>query len=182
MTNKVGHREFLEKALDAAAAWTRYGDPKALAVLVLLGLGLSDLLDKAGALTKALDGPLSWALFASLAFWLAVLLAFLAVVFVSLAVFPRIREGDLFALQRPDPKRKLSLFYFGDVAESVSADAYFEKVIELDDDQITRQLSDQVWAVASIAKKKHVWTQRAYVVAVCFLVSWAASRLCFALG
>ena len=37
-------RDFAEKALADAGQWTRFADPKALAALALLGLGLANLL------------------------------------------------------------------------------------------------------------------------------------------
>src|ERR1041384_2066327 len=44
---EIEHAEFLQRALTSAGEWTRHADPKALAVLALLGLGVKDLVDHA---------------------------------------------------------------------------------------------------------------------------------------
>src|SRR4051812_42184204 len=46
-------REFLDQALDAAGQWARFADPKALGVLIILGVGLNDLLKHAGSIVSS---------------------------------------------------------------------------------------------------------------------------------
>ena len=82
---------FLDKAVDSFGGWVQYGDTKAGAVLVVLGLGLSNLVDNAHDLIDA-SGE---ALFATGLFAASLASAFLAVCFLAGVTFP-------FA---PDPRR-----------------------------------------------------------------------------
>jgi hypothetical protein len=166
----VTHADFLHKALVAAGEWARFADPKALAVLVLLGLGAQDLIGQAGRLTDAhtLDG--AWGTIATISFWAAAVFAGGSVAVVSTAVFPRLRGSG-------GKKKGRSLYYFGDVAGSPNAEEYERAVRRLDQRGIESELARQVYELSRVAKAKHDRTKTAYYVALVFLFLWALSRV-----
>jgi Family of unknown function (DUF5706) len=164
--------EFLQHALAAAGEWARFADPKALAVIVLLGLGLSDLLGYAKPLTEAHQQAGAWATIATAAFWVAVLAAVLTVCCVSLAVFPRL-ASDFLARHHGTT----SLYYFGGIADYEDAEAYQRAVHAASRDDLQDEIARQAYEVAVIAKRKHAWTQRAYVAVLGFLGAWAVARI-----
>jgi hypothetical protein len=100
----------------------------------------------------------------------ALALAGVTVVFVTLGLFPRLIAGS---------NRGKSLFYFGGVAQYRSAADYEAAVYKLDDAGLRSELSRQAWEVAVIAMTKHRWAKRAYLVVLAFLVTWAVAMLGF---
>jgi hypothetical protein len=159
--------KWLDKAYDKSSEWARFADPKALGVLVILGLGVADLLKRARPLVNATDKHDGLAsLLATYSFWVACALACVVVVCVSLALFPRTKN--------PRP----SLLYFDSIAATYETGAAYAAAVrskshsELEDD-----LADQVWSVSVIASRKHWWVKWAYRSVLAFLAAWAASRV-----
>ena len=99
-----GRDDFFEKSVDRFSSWVQFEDAKAGAVLVLLGLGLTDVLGNADALIHAHEKSSSGVI-ASFAFWLSIVAAAAAVGVVAYAVFPFTRSSH-----------GRSIFYFKDVA------------------------------------------------------------------
>jgi hypothetical protein len=154
--------EFFRLTLAAAGDWTRFADPKVFGVFVFLGLGMSDLVDHAGALVAA-DAP--WT--ATAAFFVACALAVLTVACASVALFPRVkREGGA----------ERSLFFFGDIA-ALSPDAFEREVRARSGADLERELARQAWELARIASLKTQWARRSYGAAVAFLCFWAIARI-----
>jgi hypothetical protein len=161
----VAPGEFFRLALAAAGEWTRFADPKVFGVFVFLGLGMSDLVDHAGALVDA-DAP--WT--ATVAFVLACALAVLSVACASVALFPRVkREGGAQRL----------LFFFGDIA-ALSPDAFEREVRARSGADLERELARQAWELARIATLKTQWGRRSYAAVVGFLCLWAIARIALA--
>jgi predicted permease len=154
----------LEKVVDRFAEWVRFGDAKAGGVLVILGLGLADLLDHAARLTAAHDLHSKWGDLATVLFWTALILAGIAVVTVSRALFPRVKATTD------------SEFFFGTVANYGSGGAYRDAVARLTPEQIEGQLAEQAWELARIADRKYRHTREAYFIALLFLLAWAIAR------
>lgn len=184
----ITHREFLEKALSTAAAWTRYADPKALAVLVLLGLGLSDLIRNASRFARpashagstcdlvSVSGHGCGSVLATAGFVIACAAALAVVYFVTVALFPRLSPKGLLAGDRAGPLPK-SRFYFGEVSRYGSQEAYYQAVLACSQQDLMRDLAGQVYEVAKVGAAKHLAARRAYVAVLVFLVFWAAARL-----
>jgi hypothetical protein len=168
MSDTSAHAKFFEKALTAASEWTRFADPKLLGVLVLLGLGVSNLVSKAGSLWDAHDDGWFWGWASTLSFVAAAILAALAVLYVSLGLFPRMkRKGD------SEP----SLFFFAGIAGFDSPSKYEDAVRAKSEGELESEVARQAWEVASIATEKHRWAKAAYRTVVAFLVAWAVARL-----
>jgi hypothetical protein len=162
------HAEFLQRALVSAAEWTRFADPKVLAVLVFLGLGMNDLVDHAGDLV---DG--GW--FTTASFCLACALAVVTVVCASVALFPRL-----------DPRERRagaseSLYYFAGIAGHRSAGDYETAVRAKTPEQLESELARQAFELSTIALYKLQWARRGYVAAMLFLGFWALARIAEAL-
>jgi hypothetical protein len=160
--------DFVKRSLQASSEWARFADPKLLGVLVLLGLGLTSLLNHAGDLADAHDTFSFGGCLATLCFWLGLLTAALTVACVSLGLFPRLRAGT---------DQTQSLFFFGGIAEYASADSYLEAVKKLDADDLLRELTHQAWAVAVVAERKHFWAKWAYRAALAFLLLWSSAMI-----
>jgi hypothetical protein len=186
------HRAFLDRALDAAGQWARFADPKALGVLVILGLGLSDLLSHARATLSSSDVPGDGCdviisvsgqgcdqTGAVVAFLLAGLFAIATVLFVTGALFPRLR---LPRRRSGGPSAKKSLFYFEDVAGFESPAEYEREIRKATADDLESDIAAQVFAVATVASLKHRYTLRAYGSVLGFLASWAATRILLSLA
>jgi hypothetical protein len=171
-SREQAHDVFLYRALTAAGEWARFADPKALGVLVLLGVGSADLVKNSHRLVDAHLKSGSWATVATAAFWAAVVLGGATIFFVSFAVFPRLRHWPWKKLQDEG-----SLFYFGGVAQFESAEAYERAVKSKAPVELTSELAGQVWRLARIAKAKHDWTRHAYVCVLAFLLAWAVARI-----
>lgn len=190
MATDLDHRTFLEKALTSAAEWARFADPKALAVLVLLGLGLNDLIgrsqalllppDKSGASCDSLSvaGQSCDQVIATASSCLAMAAAVVVVFLVTAAVFPRLR------LHRPAKAETaaLSLFYFEDVAKQDSADAYVTAVRSKTPEELESELGVQVFALSTVASRKHRYAMRAYIAVLVFLSLWVTARIFLALA
>jgi hypothetical protein len=162
----MSHKEFLEKALTTAGEWARFADPKALGVAVFLSFGATDLLMNAGRLyygfTK--NSSLEWT--TTMCFLGALLIGVLTVLFVSLALFPRLK-----------PKGPDSLFYFGSIAQMSGPEKYEQEVKKLRPQDLESQIAHQTWNVAKTAAAKHKWTQRAYFSLLVFVAFWVAGRI-----
>jgi hypothetical protein len=182
----IPHRDFLESALSSAAEWTRFADPKALGVLVLLGLGLTDLLDHADRLIYPHDSPGSRCIVirhhscggigATCFFVLAALLAGLVVVTVTKALFSQLTMKGLLGEER-DLTLPKSRYYFEQVRRYGSQEAYSQAVIAQTEYALLRDIAGQVWEVSRISHSKHLWTRRAYVCVLAFLFCWACARV-----
>jgi hypothetical protein len=181
----IPHRDFLERALVAAGEWTRYSDPKALGVLVVLGIGLNDLLDHASRFVHPheahADNCHGWAghscqAIASLGlFILAVLLAAAVVAFVTHALFSRMTLKGLLGEEHDDPRPK-SRFFFGEVSRYGSQEAYAQAVLAKTEYELLRDMAGQVYEVSTISQIKHMAVQRAYAAALAFLAVWVVAR------
>src|SRR4051794_5292868 len=131
----IPHRDFLERALVTAGEWTRYADPKALGVLVLLGLGVKDLIDHAGrfvhphepatAACGVLDanGHTCGGIASTALFFLACALAVVVVAFVTHALFSRLTLRGLLGREHDDALPR-SRFFFGEVSRYNTQEAY----------------------------------------------------------
>jgi len=174
------HHAFLERALTSAGEWTRYADPKGLGVLVLLGLGTADLLNRAGQLVHPTGGQ--WPAIATACFVIATLAAACAVVFVTQTLFPRLSLSGLLPSDRRAHGKPQSHFYFAEVAKHSDQQAYFDSVRSQDLDALLRDVAGQVYEISVVASCKHRAARRAYVAAVLFLAAWVAARICLALA
>lgn len=182
-------RKFLEKALTSAGEWTRFADPKALGVLVILGLGVKDLVGRSRAFllppdTRGADcgflsvsGQSCGEVVALASYCLAAVMAALVVLFVTVAVFPRLQ------LTRSRPSNDdWSLFYFEDIAKQDSAHAYESAVRHKSASELESELARQVHAISVVASRKHRFTKRAYLSVVAFLGLWVVARVASALA
>lgn len=163
-----GHVKFVTEALDRFSDWVRFADAKAGAVIVVLGLALSDLLKRAGAFAEAGHGASNWGEVATITFWIAGALAVATTVAVIATLFPKATPGEE------------SLAYFGDVATAESAAAYRQTLHALSANQLGDHIAAQAWDLSRIAKAKFVRIRYAYAFALGFLVAWAVARLALA--
>jgi hypothetical protein len=162
--------EALERTVDRFGGWVQFGDAKAGGVLVLLGLGMTDLLDHAGLLAHAHEMRSRWGIVASVMFWLALASGVIVVVEASRALFPRVKA------------RTHSAFFFGSVAEYESGTSYAAVATRLSPEQVAEQMAEQAWELARIARRKFARTRKAYGVALVFLAAWALARCALALA
>lgn len=95
------HAKFFEKALTASAEWTRFGDPKLLGVLVVLGLGVSNIVSRAGPLWEGHEDASFWGWMATIAFVASAVLAAFVVLVVSRGLFPQTERRAGARLSRP---------------------------------------------------------------------------------
>lgn len=184
----IPHREFLERALTAAGEWTRFSDPKALGVLVLLGLGVADLIGHAGRLvrpheatTKTCDlvsanGHSCEGIGATVAFVIACLFAAAAVAFVTHALFSRMTFKGLLGAEH-DETAPRSRFFFAEVSRYGSQEAYAQAVLAKKPHELLRDVAGQVYEVSRVCRSKHLATQRAYVCTLAFLIAWVTARI-----
>ncbi|GEM_PF-5860824 len=188
----IDTKDFLERALIAATEWTRHGDAKVLAVLVLLGLGSKDMIDHAGRLFAPhepaastcdiinVTGHTCGGLLAASAAITAGALAGITVVLVMQALFPRLRMRGLLPGNRETGPIS-SLFYFGEVSRFNSHVAYQAAVKAKKPYELLDDLAGQVYEVAKVAAAKHRATRRAYVAVFVFLGAWAVARIALAM-
>lgn len=184
----IPHREFLEKALTSAGEWTRYADPKALGVLVLLGIGVKDLLDRASRFVHPREpaaaacdvinvaGHTCRGLGATTLFVVACLLATIVVGFVTHALFSRITLKGLLGLEKGETLPR-SRFFFGEVRRYGSQEAYAQDVLSRPQHELLRDIAGQVYEVSKVCQTKHMATQRAYFALGAFLIAWVAARV-----
>ncbi len=92
----ISHKEFFEKALTAAGEWTRYADPKVTGVAAFLSFGVTDLLRNAGQLFHGLSDNTFSEWLTTTCFLGACLFAALSILFITLALFPRLNPKSLF--------------------------------------------------------------------------------------
>lgn len=161
-------REFVARSLQASSEWARFADPKLLGVLVLLGLGLTSLLNHAGELADAHNAACFAGWLATVCFWCGLPFSGIAVFCVSLGLFPRLKTND---------GRDDSLYFFGGIAQYESADDYEAALAKLDAEGLERELTRQAWAVAVVAARKHFWAKWAYRAALAFLLLWATAMV-----
>lgn len=164
----TSHTAFFDKTLATASEWTRFADPKLIGVLALLGLGLANIVSRAGALWDAHDEGWVWGWLAAGSFIGAGLFAALTVVFASLGLFPRTKR-----LHSGEP----SLLFFAGVASFKTPNDYEQAVRGKSDDELESELAHQAWEVASVATKKHFWAKWAYRAVVLFLIAWVVARV-----
>jgi hypothetical protein len=168
----------MQQALASASEWARFADPKALGVLVILGLSVSDLLDHANALVHAHRTHHFWAWVATGGFYAACVLAACTVAAVSIALFPRLGLWR----KKEETHPRGSLYYFGGIAEFKTAADYEAALRVKTPEQLGSDLARQTYEVAKVTRRKHRWAQRAYVVVILFLFCWAAARFGLALA
>jgi hypothetical protein len=163
--------DFYEKSVDRFSSWVQFEDAKAGAVLVFLGLGLTDVLGNADTLINAHEKSTSGAI-ASIAFWVSIFAAVMAVGFVAYAVWPFTRspDGD-------------SIYFFKDVAaRDHSLAEYVEDVNSRDDPRLEEDMANQAWTLARIAAVKVKYVTRGFWSVTVFLVAWAVARIALGLG
>lgn len=151
--------ENLWKVLEHTNDWIRFADTKAAGTLagsgVLGGLAANALLDEATHLS-------------TVALWFIIVGLTGLLVATGLAVFvlvPRLKAGEA-----------TSLIYYEHVARKYKkdADAHHHDLLKLlaDDDELDKQLANQVWANATVARQKYLlsgWSLIALAVAVLLL-------------
>lgn len=173
----IQHREFLERALISAGEWTRFADAKAVGVLVLLGFGIKDLIDHAGAFIHphASRGEIA----ATVLFIAACVFAALVVAFVTHALFSRLSAKGLLGLERNETRPQSRLF-FGEVSRYGSQTAYTQAVLAQKPHELLSDIAGQVYEISCICRTKHAATQRAYALGLLFLITWASARIVLA--
>lgn len=159
---------YFDGVIERFGGWVQYGDTKAGAVLVVLGLGLSDLVGAAPELINTHG----WGTFATVAFAGALAAAALAVFFLGRGVFP-------FAPHHRDADD--SLFYYRDVAWRKDANEYEHEVIGMKLDDLNRHRAVEAYGLAKIAEEKAKRTGWALVFAGLFVFLWPAARVALAL-
>lgn len=162
------HVEFAKAALDRFSDWVRFADTKAGAVMVVLGIALSDLLTRAGSLTSVGQARSGWAYATLIAFWIAIGAVVATVTCVVKVLFPKVSPSEE------------SLAFFGDVAKHKTASKYREALLSLPEEKLADHLMSQAFDLVSIAQEKFRWTRWAYVSVFAFLVAWALARLALA--
>lgn len=167
------HGKFFEKALTAAGEWTRFTDPKLLGVLVLLGLGVANLISRAGKLWSAHEDASCWGWIATGSFVTAAILAVLVVVFVSLGLFPQ--------TEKRAGSRK-SLLFFGDIASFKTPEAYEKEVRSKTEQELESEVAHQAWEVARVAVRKYRWAKLAFYFVVAFLGAWVLARVALSIA
>jgi hypothetical protein len=172
----VAHRDFLQAALGAAGEWTRYADPKVLGVLVLLGFGINDLIEHADRFVHPHKPESVESIAATSLFFVACVLAAFVVLFVTTALFSRLKVKALLGQERGGGK-PASLFYFGEVRRYPSEDIYADAVLSATEQDLLRDVAGQVYQVSDVCYRKHIATQRAYVTAIAFLFAWVIGRI-----
>ena len=150
--------------LQAVSEWVRFADVKAGAVLVLVGLLLTDALNQAGELQRAHDLPSRWGDASTVLWWVAMLAAASAVVCVSGTLFPRIKA------------KSTSLVFFGDIAKHETPESYAKALARV---SFAEETTKQVWEVSRIAASKYRLLRWSYLAAVLFLISYAVARICY---
>jgi hypothetical protein len=159
--------DFIQKALAAGADWSRFADPKLFGVMVFLGLGVADLVKYAHPLWDAHQADSAWGWIATSSFVAAAALAALTVTCATFGLFPRVTPHG--------PRR--SLFYFGGIATFPSARDYETALRDKSAEELERELIDQAWELARIARYKLQWARRGYFAVIAFLVAWVVARI-----
>src|SRR5215217_473352 len=125
-------KQFLNDTLTRFQQWIQFADAKAAAVLVILGLGITSLISKAGPLSAAYRLPYKWGDLSTVLFWAACAVAALTVGCVSITLFPRVKPGEP------------SLAYFGHVS-GMTAKRFEAQVGKLGQEEVNHQLALQAW-------------------------------------
>lgn len=153
---------FVHQTLSDVSAWVRFGDAKAGAVLVLLGLLLADALSNARALHSAYKMEHAFGTVTTILFWCAMVAVAIAVVLVSLALFPRVTASTT------------SLAFFRDIEQLGSFDEYRRRLFHA---RSVDEQAKQVWELSVIAETKYRLLRWAYLAAVTFLITYVVARL-----
>lgn len=165
-------QDYYDGALDRFAGWIKHQDSKAAFALVVLGIGLTDLLDHAEALAEAHKLASGWGNAATAMFWCAVSAGVLTVALAWLTVRPRTRRND---------ETRGSAYFFGTVAKYATAKEYQSAVTALGGD-FEAHLASQVWELAKDVAAKVRYAKAAYVTVALFLVFWGAARIFLAVA
>jgi hypothetical protein len=165
----LGTSDFLFRSIERFADWVKFADAKAAALVVVFGLGLTDLLAHAARLEEGhgIGGFDGWA--ATVLFWVACVLAAWTVLDLARTLFPSLKPAQV------------SLFYFGTVAE-LERDEYANRISSLTSSALQRDLSSQAWQLAVIAQTKLARLRTAFYVTLCFLGAWALARIFLSLA
>ena len=179
-----GKDGYYETSIDRFTSWVQYEDAKAGAVLVLLGLGLTDVLGNADTLINAYHAPAphhsGWGWVATVAFWAAIVAAVCTVAVIATAVWPYTGPGRR-------PRVGNSLFYFNDVAtnyryrdpteKAKMLAEYRERVRDTPDEELEKDMSQQAFILAHIAAKKVRLVKLGFWSVTGFLIAWAVARI-----
>jgi Family of unknown function (DUF5706) len=157
---QIRSADFFAASVDRFGQWLQFEDAKAGVVLVILGIALSDLLGKAGALIHAHKSHSGWGGVASVSFWVAVLSAAAVLALVIFALTPRIRA------------RRPSVYFFGTVGTYGDPTEYESAVAALDDTALAHQMASQAWQLGAIAQLKARIVGWAFWFVAIFLVAW----------
>jgi hypothetical protein len=189
----MSHRDFLERALVAAGEWSRFADPKLLGVLVLLGLGVTDLVDHGGRflhphdpVTAKCDVAVRVAshscagILATTSFVASTLLAAATVLFLTPGLFPRLRMRGLLPGDH-ESGPITSMFFFNEVARHGSQQAYRVAVNARTEQELLDDIAGQVYEISKVTAVKYAAAQRAFVFVILFLVAWATARVALSL-
>jgi hypothetical protein len=152
-------------AVAVFSAWVHYGELKLSAALIVLGIGMTDLVNNSGALMDGHDLPSILGPIATVAFMGAIVAAVGIVATVGLA---------LFRVFPPHPSR--SVVFYRDVA-SMSVEDYEATVSGMTATQLNHHHAIEAHELATIATKKLRWTYAAMAFAGVFLVLWVTARL-----
>jgi hypothetical protein len=163
---------FFDSAVERFGGWVQYGDTKAGAVLVVLGLGLADLVDAAPDLIHAHRLASSWGDVATGTFVSALAAAALAAVFLGAGVFPHAPAHD--------PSND-SLLYFRDVAFRTAGE-YEREVVNMTLAELNHHRAVEAHGLAIIAGKKANRTRWAFLFAGLFLFFWPLARVALGLA
>lgn len=162
-------------------------------MLVLLGLGVADLVDHAGRLLHPHDpatakcsvvsvtGHTCAGIGATASFVVACVLAAFVVGFVTRALFSRMTLSGLLGHEKRQEGIK-SRFFFAEVRRYGSQEAYAQAVLAAKSPELLRDVAGQVYEVSKVCHIKHLASQRAFALALLFLVAWAAARILLATG
>lgn len=168
VTDARTHAKFFEKALTAAGEWARFADPKLIGVLALLGLGLANIVSRAGQLWDAHEQGWVWGWLAAAAFLAAGVFATLTVIFASLGLFPRTKRKH---------ESEPSTFFFAGIASFETPEAYEKAVHAKSEEQLESDIAHQAWEVATVAARKHFWAKHSYRAVIAFLGAWVVARV-----
>jgi hypothetical protein len=166
--------EFVEKAGAAATDWNRFADTKGVGILVLLGLGLSDLLEQIDVLHPRES---TMQVIATCSFALAGFAGAATIIAVRSAILPRLgRRSD--EPSRAEPR----LFFFADIASWSSPKEFEAAMRQRSEDELFAELAAQTWRVAVFTRLKYRYLGRGYRAVVAFLAFWVLARTALALA
>lgn len=142
---------YLDVLLEEAREEVGYADHKASLILAALGIGFSVVL---GGLFASDWDPTKLSGFVETLWWVATGVAVYAVFAAASAVWPRLGDSS----------RRDELYYWGQVAQYDTADAFAKAVDGLSPDP-EKRTADQVWQLSGIVKTKYDWIRHAMAAA-----------------